>query len=161
VLGPLARLAPAPLHPTFMCVVCAIPLARWGPGEGSGWSSLRAPKFKNVELPGVAADIFLRVSHLITWLRSPANVPHPIPCQMADEEATDVMLAIVRHMGMGYSWSKYAAGVVPKQQCVGLHTVLLRRPEGLSQVGFEAIRTVCMVSYVPPQQPCWLRGHLG
>ena len=57
VVGPLARLAPAPLHPTFMYVVCTIPFARWGPGEGSGWSSLRAPKFKNVELPGAAADI--------------------------------------------------------------------------------------------------------
>ncbi len=84
VVGPLARLAPAPLHPAFMYVVCAIPFARWGPGEGSGWSSLRAPKFKNVELPGVAADIsaveiFLRVSHHLTAFPRTCPPPPPVP----------------------------------------------------------------------------------
>ena len=62
---------------------------------------------------------------------------------------------------MGYNWRKYAAGVVPKQQCVGLHTVLLRRPEELSQVGFEAIRTVCMVSYVSPAVALLVEGAPG
>ena len=62
---------------------------------------------------------------------------------------------------MGYNWRKHAAGVVPKQQCVGLHTVLLRRPEELSQVGFEAIRTVCMVSYVSPAAALLVEGASG
>ncbi len=110
-VGPLVLLVPAPLHPAFMYVVFIIPFARWGPGEGSGWSSLRTPKFKKVELPGIAADIsavdiywrFLprtfSSEFLITSLRSPAHFPHPLPWQMAEEEAADIMLALVRYMG--------------------------------------------------------------
>ena len=84
VVGPLARLAPAPLHQTFMYVVFTIPFARWGPGEGSGWSSVRAPKFKNVELTGVAADIsavdiFLRVSHHLAAFPRTCPPPPSVP----------------------------------------------------------------------------------
>jgi hypothetical protein len=58
---------------------------------------------------------------------------------------------------MGYNWSKYAAGVVPKQQCVGLHTVLLRRPERWG----SRPRTVCMVSYVSPAVALLVEGAPG
>ncbi len=39
--------------------------------------------------------------------------------------------------------------------------MLLRRPEELSQVGVEAIRTVCMVSYVPPAAALLVEGAPG
>ncbi len=41
------------------------------------------------------------------------------------------------------------------------YTVLLRRPEELTQVGLEAIRTVCMVSYVSPAAALLVEGAPG